>query len=41
MVELIDFLAAGLGLQLQDDTLHPAMTVDKAVAVLRQGSAKS
>ncbi|RMB80130.1 acyl carrier protein [Streptomyces shenzhenensis] len=41
VVELIGFLAADLGLQLQDDTLHPAMTVDEAVAVLRQGSAKS
>ncbi|MEU6610105.1 acyl carrier protein [Streptomyces shenzhenensis] len=39
VVELIDSLAADLGLRLQDDALHPAMTVDEAVAVLRQGSA--
>ncbi|MFF0226324.1 acyl carrier protein [Streptomyces sp. NPDC004629] len=39
VVELIDFLDAGLDLRLQDDALHPAMTVDEAVAVLRQGSA--
>ncbi|MGI5444008.1 hypothetical protein ACQEV4_43710 [Streptomyces shenzhenensis] len=31
VVELIDFLVADLGLQLQDDTPHPAMTVDEAV----------
>ncbi|MEU2718489.1 acyl carrier protein [Streptomyces sp. NPDC007205] len=40
VVELIDFLATDLSLQLEDDALHPAMTVDEAVAVLRQGSAK-
>ncbi|MDX3763696.1 acyl carrier protein [Streptomyces sp. AK02-04a] len=40
VVELIDALATDLKLQLEDDALHPAMTVDEAVAALRQGNAK-
>ncbi|HEX3783259.1 MAG TPA: acyl carrier protein [Pseudonocardiaceae bacterium] len=39
VLELIDFMAADLGLQLQDDTLDAAMTVEEAVEVLRQGGA--
>ncbi|NUP21196.1 MAG: acyl carrier protein [Streptomyces sp.] len=36
VVELIDQLSAQLDRDLPDDALHPAMTVDEAVAVLEE-----
>lgn len=38
IVELIDIMAADLGLRLEDDALRPAMTLDEVVMVLQQGN---
>jgi acyl carrier protein len=40
VVELIDHLAEQLGVVLTDDALHPAMTVDEAVAALERAGAQ-